>query len=120
MGVHMKSKHEHEKHLEVARAHLASEEAVFALSDFFRIFADSTRMRILCALGTTELCVCAISELLGMTQSAISHQLKVLRTATLVKTRREGKTVYYSLADEHVHTLIRTGMEHIDEKRESK
>ncbi len=112
------TKHNHEEKLATARAHLVSDERVFELSDLFRIFGDSTRMRILCALEETELCVCAISELLGMTQSAISHQLRVLRTYTLVRTRREGKTVYYSLADEHVRTLIHTGMEHINEKRE--
>ncbi len=116
----MKTTHNHEEHLAAARAHLVSDERVFEMADLFRVFGDSTRMRILCALGETELCVCAISELLGMTQSAISHQLKVLRTYTLVKTRREGKTVYYSLADEHVHTLIHTAMEHINEKREQK
>ncbi len=112
----MIKKHDHEKKLQTARAHLASDERVFELSDLFRVFGDSTRMRIMCALQETELCVCAISELLGMTQSAISHQLKVLRTYTLVTARREGKTVYYSLADEHVHTLIHTGMEHIHER----
>ena len=83
---------------------------------FYKIFGDSTRIRILCALDKAELCVCDMSALLGMTVSAVSHQLKLLRESDLVKTRRDGKIVYYSLSDEHVQKIIECGMEHILEK----
>ena len=83
------------------------------LAEFFRIFGDSTRIRILYVLFEAEMCVCDIAALLGMTQSAISHQLKALKNARLVKSRREGKTVFYALADDHVKTIIDQGLEHI-------
>ena len=79
----------------------------------FRVFGDSTRIRILYALFEAELCVCDIAALLGMTQSAISHQLRALKNVRLVRSRREGKTVYYSLADSHVRTMIDQGLEHV-------
>ena len=85
------------------------------LADFFRVFGDSTRIRILYALSQSELCVCDIAQLLGMTQSAISHQLRSLKQSRLVKARREGKTVFYSLADGHVRTILDQGMEHVAE-----
>ena len=88
---------------------------VLALADFFKIFGDATRMRILCALREKELCVGDVAALLDMTPSAISHQLKVLKGAGLVRYRREGKTLFYALADEHVHTITETGLEHIKE-----
>ena len=81
----------------------------------FRIFGDSTRIRILYVLFEAEMCVCDIAALLGMTQSAISHQLRALKNARLVKARREGKTVFYSLADDHVKTIIDQGLEHVAE-----
>ena len=79
------------------------------------VFGDATRIRILCVLLEAEVCVCDLAELLDMTQSAISHQLRVLKQMKLVKNRREGKTVYYSLADGHIQTIISQGMEHIAE-----
>ena len=85
------------------------------LSELFKIFGDGTRIKILYSLFESEMCVCAISELLGMTQSAISHQLKILRDWNLVGNRREGKTIYYFLADDHVRTIIGQGYEHISE-----
>ena len=91
------------------------EELICDLSDLFKVFGDTTRMRILYSLFESELCVCAIAELLGMTQSAISHQLKVLRENKLVASRREGKTIYYFLADDHVRTIIGQGFEHLTE-----
>jgi len=97
---------------------MPEEEILSDLSDFFKIFADSTRVRILYALDKAELCVCDISALLNMTISAVSHQLKILREANLVKNQRKGKEIYYSLADEHVQKIIECGMEHILEKRE--
>ncbi|MGN1167421.1 MAG: ArsR/SmtB family transcription factor [Lachnospiraceae bacterium] len=85
------------------------------LADFYKVFGDATRVKILCVLLESEMCVCDLAELLGMTQSAISHQLRVLKQMKLVKNRREGKTVYYSLADGHIQTIISQGMEHIQE-----
>lgn len=107
--------HDHYEKLNCVKQQLPSEEAVCDLADLFKVFGDTTRMRILFALLSSELCVCAISELLCMNQSAISHQLKVLKTARLVKNRREGKTIYYSLADDHVRTMIAQGFEHLSE-----
>ena len=97
------------------RQELPPEELICDLSDLFKVFGDTTRMRILYSLFESELCVCAIAELLGMTQSAISHQLKVLRENKLVASRREGKTIYYFLADDHVRTIIGQGFEHLTE-----
>lgn len=91
------------------------DEILYDLAELFRAFGDTTRMRILYALSENELCVCAIAELLKMQQSAISHQLKILKEAKLIGSRREGKTVYYSLSDDHVRTMIDKGMEHISE-----
>ena len=85
------------------------------LADFYKVFGDATRIKILCVLLESEVCVCDLAEILGMTQSAISHQLRVLKQMKLVKNRREGKTVYYSLADDHILTIISQGMEHIAE-----
>ena len=92
---------------------MPTDEELQSLADFFRIFGDSTRIRILYALSQSELCVCDIASLLGMGQSAISHQLRILKQMKLVKNRREGKTVFYSLADDHIQTIMNQGMEHI-------
>ena len=108
-------KHDHTALLQTVRRELPSEELLCDLSDLFKVFGDTTRMRILYSLFESELCVCAIAELLGMTQSAISHQLKVLRENKLVASRREGKTIYYFLADDHVRTIIGQGFEHLTE-----
>ena len=94
---------------------LPEEEKLYDLAELFKIFGESTRIRILYVLFEAEMCVCDIAEVLGMTQSAISHQLRLLKQATLVRSRREGKTVYYALADDHVRTIIYQGMEHIEE-----
>ncbi|BDF34923.1 MULTISPECIES: ArsR/SmtB family transcription factor [Extibacter] len=91
------------------------QERMKELADFYKVFADATRIRILCVLLESEMCVCDLAEVLEMTQSAISHQLRVLKQAKLVKNRRDGKTVYYSLADGHIQTIISQGMEHITE-----
>ena len=85
------------------------------ISQLFKIFADSSRVKILCALTQSEMCVSEISEFLSITQSAVSHQLRILKTSNLVKTRRNGKSIIYSLTDEHVRTIIDCGMEHIAE-----
>jgi ArsR family transcriptional regulator len=85
------------------------------LADFFKVFGDATRIRILYVLSQSEMCVCDIATLLQMGQSAISHQLRVLKQMRLVKFRREGKAVFYSLADSHIETILAQGMEHINE-----
>lgn len=92
-----------------------AEEDILELSNLFKVFGDPTRIRILYALSAKELCVCDIADILGMTQSAISHQLRVLKQASLVKFRRDGKTVYYSLADSHVETILSQGLDHVRE-----
>ena len=94
---------------------LPDDEILYDLAELFKVFGDSTRIRILCALFEGELCVCDIATLLGMTLSAISHQLRILRSAKLVEARREGKTVFYTLADDHVRTILADGIEHINE-----
>lgn len=88
------------------------------LAELFKVFGDTTRVRILWALDSSEMCVCDIAYLLDMTQSAISHQLRVLKRAQLLRNRRDGKIVYYSLADDHVRTIFDQGFSHISEKEE--
>ena len=109
--------HDHGILLKKVREELPSDELISDLSDLFKLFGDTTRMKILFALFESELCVCAISELLGMEQSAISHQLKKLKAANLVSGRRERKTVIYALADDHVRSLVEVGFAHLVEKR---
>ena len=94
---------------------MPGEEELFDLAELFKVFGDSTRIKILYLLFEAEMCVCDIAQLLGMTQSAISHQLRGLKQSKLVKARREGKTVFYSLADDHVHTILKQGMDHVAE-----
>lgn len=94
---------------------MPDEQELLNLSEFFRVFGDSTRIKILYALSQSEMCVCDIATLLQMGQSAISHQLRVLKQMRLVTFRREGKTVFYRLADAHIETILAQGMEHINE-----
>jgi len=89
------------------------EDKLFDLADLFKTFGDTTRIRILYTLDIEETCVCDIAKILNMSQSAISHQLKILKQMKLIKSRREGKTIYYSLSDSHVKTIIEQGLEHI-------
>ena len=112
------SKHDHHAVLELLERESPSEEMVCDLADLFKIFGDTTRMRILYALSESEMCVCAIAEYLGMTQSAISHQLKVLKDNNLVGSRRAGKTIYYFLADDHVRLIIGQGYRPPDRRKE--
>lgn len=109
--------HNHDAVLDMVRNELPTDELLCDLADLFKIFGDTTRMKILFSLFESELCVCAIAELLGMAQPAISHQLKVLKTNKLVDCRREGKTVYYFLADDHVRSIIAQGFDHLIEER---
>ena len=95
---------------------LPDEELLYDLADLFKVFGDPTRIRILYVLSVEELCVQDIADRLSMTQSAISHQLRVLKQMSLVKFRRDGKTIYYSLADSHVATIMNQGLEHVTEE----
>ena len=95
-----------------------NEEEIIEMADVFKLFSDSTRLRIICAILNNELCVCDLCELLNLTQSNVSHQLQLLRTAKLVKYRKEGKQVYYSLKDNHVEAIIRMALDHILEGEE--
>ena len=94
---------------------MPDDDQLIDLAELFKVFGDSTRIKILSALSGGEMCVCDISTLVGMTSSAVSHQLKILKNAELVRFRREGKTVFYSLADGHVNTILKQGLEHINE-----
>ncbi len=96
----------HEEVVNDVRRHMPDEDILLNLSDIFKVFSDSTRVKILCALFQAEMCVCDIAVLLGMTKSSISHQLRILKQAKLVNYRKDGKVVYYSLADEHVKTIF--------------
>ena len=95
---------------------LPDDETLYDLSELFRVFGDSTRIKILYVLFESELCVCDIARLLNLTQSAVSHQLRILKASNLVRFRREGKTVFYSLDDDHVRSVLALGMEHVLEK----
>lgn len=111
--------HNHEAVLKKVRDELPTDELLCDLGDLFKIFGDTTRIKILFSLFESEMCVCSIAEMLSMTQPAISHQLKTLKDANLVANRREGKTIYYFLADEHVKSIIGQGFEHLIEERNS-
>ena len=108
-------KHDHSELLRSVNNQMPDDEVLAELSELFSAFGDSTRIKILWALFESEMCVCAIAELLNMTQSAISHQLKVLKAANLVASRREGKTIYYRLSDDHVKSIIAQGYDHLTE-----
>ena len=105
----------HEEAVEQVLDEMPDDETLYDLAELFQVFGDSTRIKILYALFEAELCVCDISKLLGLTQSAVSHQLRVLKNSRLVKFRRDGKTVFYSLDDDHVRKIIAQGMEHVKE-----
>lgn len=98
------------------RKQMPEEEPIYEVADLFKVFGDSTRARIICALSISELCVCDLSSLLDMSQSAVSHQLRTLKQARIVKNRRSGKVVYYSLDDEHIKELFHVAFEHVMEK----
>ena len=105
----------HEEVVNEVREIMPRDELLYELADFFKVFGDTTRIKILCALISAEMCVCDLSVLLNMNQSAISHQLRVLKQANLVKYRKEGKIVYYALKDEHVEGIFRLGFTHLNE-----
>lgn len=105
----------HEELLKIVNETMPEETELYDLAELFKVFGDSTRIRILFVLFEAEVCVCDLAHVLNMTQSAISHQLKILKQSRLVKSRREGKSIFYSLADDHVRTMIAQGREHIEE-----
>ena len=111
--------HVHDQVVEKVKETLPPDEVLGPLSELFKIFGDATRIRILMVLFQSEVCVFDLAKLLNMTQSAISHQLKVLKDNNLVGNRREGKTIYYYLADEHVRSMIGQGFEHLTEERKA-
>ena len=104
----------HEDLLKIVDETLPEETELYDLAELFKVFGDSTRIRILFVLFEAEVCVCDLAKALNMTQSAISHQLRILKQNKLVKSRREGKSIFYSLADDHVRTIINQGREHIE------
>ena len=108
----------HEDVLVCVREKMPDEEPVYEVSELFKVFGDSTRARIICALNIEEMCVCDLAALLNMTQSAISHQLRILKTARLVKSRKQGKIVYYSLDDAHIGDIFAKAFEHVMEEME--
>jgi ArsR family transcriptional regulator len=106
----------HEEIVKKVEEQMKDEAELLSLADLYKVFADSSRIKILWALSVSELCVCDLAVVVKMTQSAVSHQLRVLKQAKLVKSRRDGKVVYYSLDDDHVHQIIALGLEHVLEK----
>ena len=107
--------HVHEEIVDQVNQNMPDEEVLYDLAELFKTFGDSTRMRILFVLLESEACVCGLASVLNMTDSAISHQLRILKNNRLIKSRREGKSVYYSLADDHVRTIVSQGMDHVEE-----
>ena len=105
----------HEDVVNEVKKRIPQDEMIYDLAEFFKVFADSTRMKIIYALMENELCVCDIANIVQTTQSAISHQLRLLKQSKLVKFRKEGKVVYYSLDDEHISQIVKKGREHIEE-----
>lgn len=105
----------HEDVVKCARKKINDDENLYLMSEFFKMFGDPTRLKIINALMISEMCVCDISALIGMNQSVVSHHLKILRTARVIKFRREGKAVYYSLCDDHIKLIFNQGLTHIKE-----
>lgn len=105
----------HEEIVNKVRNIIPKDELIYDLAEFFKVFADSTRVKIIYALMENELCVCDIAAVIGTTQSAISHQLRILKQSKLVKYRKVGKVVYYTLDDEHISEIVKKGCEHIEE-----
>ena len=112
---HCEFMHAHPETIEKITKAMPDEDTLIDLAELFKVFGDSTRIKILSALSGGELCVCDVSTAVGMTSSAVSHQLKILKNAGLVSFRRDGKTVFYALADDHVMTILSQGLEHINE-----
>lgn len=108
-------RHNHQEKIRTVRRALAGDETIFGMSETFKVLSDPTRLKIVLALATEELCVIDVAELLGLTESAVSHQIRLLRNLRLVKQRKQGKMVFYSLDDEHIEDLIRVASRHLSE-----
>lgn len=107
--------HVHEDIVKLVAQQMPEEDDLYDLADFFKVFGDTTRIKMLYVLMCSEMCVCDLAQILNMTQSAISHQLRLLKQMDLVKNRREGKTIFYSLTDSHIKTILSQGLDHIME-----
>ncbi len=105
----------HVEVVEKVKKHMLDDDHIIDLAELFKVFGDSTRMKIICALLQSELCVCDLANVINSTVSAVSHQLRLLKQAKLVKYRKDGKTVYYSLDDDHVYEIFQKGCEHLEE-----
>lgn len=105
----------HKELVALVKEKILPDDLIFDVAELFKIFGDSTRMKIICALKESELCVCDIAFITNSTQSAISHQLRILKQSKLIKSRKDGKVVYYSLADDHVTKIFEIGCEHVEE-----
>lgn len=108
--------HVHDEIVNKVNEQMPEEDELYDLADFFKVFADSTRIKMLYVLMCSEMCVCDLAQILNMTQSAISHQLRTLKQMNLVRNRREGKTIFYSLADSHIKAILSQGLDHINEE----
>ena len=106
---------QHHHQLEYLKNRMPTQQEMETAAELFKMFGDPTRLKLLAALLGQEMCVCDLSELLGISQSAVSHQLRLLRTSRLVKNRRDGKTIFYALADDHIITILNQGLNHIEE-----
>ncbi len=106
----------HTEHIEIGKKSIPDDDILVTLSELFKVMGDMTRLKLLSALLKNELCVCDLSEIIGMGQSAVSHQLRILRASKVVKYRREGKSILYSIDDEHIGELFRIALEHIGEE----
>ena len=106
----------HKEIVDAVKKDMIDDDILLDVSDIFKVFSDSTRIKILCALMRAEMCVCDISVLLGMTKSSVSHQLRILKQSNLVKYRKDGRVIYSSIADDHVKTIFNEGLEHATEK----
>lgn len=115
IGIECEEEHVHEHIVEDVAMRMPDEDTLCDLAEFYKVFADSTRIKILYALLNSEMCVCDISKVLEISQSAISHQLRMLKQMKLVKFRRDGKSIFYSLSDDHIKIILSKGMEHIFE-----
>lgn len=105
----------HDDIIKAARKEMEHEETMSEMAEFFKVFSDPTRLKIINALLLSEMCVCDLSALIGINQSSVSHHLKTLRAARVIKPRREGKVVYYSLCDDHINTIFKQGLTHVGE-----
>jgi len=108
--------HNHQETIRSARKAILQDESIWSLTETFKVLSDPTRLRIVLALLKEELCVFDIAELVGISESAVSHQMRMLKTLRLVKQRKDGKMVFYSLEDEHIEDLIRVATRHIEER----